>query len=319
MKKEPELYLISLIHLIGTLKEEMAENFPEWSFNKGVHGFASYRLDRDYDLEEIHAKQVTFCLTKGKVIAQGSKDEVEGLIEKAKSDFQSDIVHRWDLVEEVGQMGDRKTRGPVIEVIRVEDDHYILGARLQVRGDFAPYSGSTPLPPEERSPSLAYYKLGEAFKRFRPHVGHEEVFLDIGCAPGGSSYFLLKKGFRVLGVDPEEVSGVVTEDFPEGFLPINLSYAKLKAKNLKGLPPVNWVVFDVDMPSLEALESLLKLVDKLEECVGIIFTVKLEQNFNLKHMEELRLLARDHGFMDIRESILPSHDREYCLFLTKSE
>lgn len=303
--------------MVGTLKEEIAQNYPAWNFNKGAHGFVTYRLEREYGLEELHEEPVAFCLVKGVSLERGTRSFIEGHIESVKKDYQTEVVHQWDLVEETGVMGDRKVRGPVIDMIRVGDDEYVLGVRFQVRGDFAPFNGSTPIPPEDRTPSDAYYKLGEAFKRFRPHVAHEEVFLDIGCAPGGSTYYLLKKGFRVIGVDPKSVSPKVTEDFPEGFLPINSSFFDLRPKHLKGLPPVNWVTFDVDTPSVSAMESLLKFVDKLEECMGIIFTVKLDQDFSLAHLKDLQTLAEDHGFLDIRQSILPSHDRELCLFLTK--
>ena len=323
MKREPELYFISLIHLLGHLKEEVAEYYPNWKFNKGSNGFVTYRVEKEYTLEEIHDFSVTFSMVTGKFIERGTKSEIEALIESTKEKYQAHTVHRWDLVDESGEMGDRKTRGPVVEVIRTDsdsyEDEYVLGVRFQVRGDFAPFSGTTPIPEEKHAPSRAYYKLGEAFKRFRPLVGHEEVFLDIGCAPGGSTYYLLKKGYRVLGVDPVPVDRIVTEDFPEGFLPLSRSYDKLKAKHLKGLPPVNWIVFDVDTPSLEALENLLKLMSKLEECVGLIMTVKLEQNFNLSDVREMERLALSYGFSDIRKSILPSHDKEFCFLITKTE
>lgn len=319
MKQEPELYFISLIHLLGHLKEEVAQYYPNWKFNKGANGFVTYRVDKDYDLQEVHDFSVTFSMVKGKFIDRGSKADIEALIEPTKTKYQAHTVHRWDLVDESGDMGDRKTRGPVVEVIRIDQDEYVLGVRYQVRGDFAPFSGTTPIPRQERSPSQAYYKLGEAFKRFRPLVGHEEVFLDIGCAPGGSTYYLLNKGYRVIGVDPLPVDKVVTEDFPEGFLPLNRSYADLKAKHLKGLPPVNWVIFDVNTASAEALENLLKLMAKLEECVGLIMTVKLDHDFKLQDVNEMERLALDYGYSDIRKSILPSHDKEFCFFITKAD
>lgn len=319
MKREPEIYLISLIHLVGTLKEEIADNFPAWNFSKGANGFVTYRLDRDYPLEELYDFPITFTLVKGLVLDRGELGYIESRLADAQKEFETEVVHRWDLVEESGVMGDRKARGPVIDIIRVGDEEYVLGVRQQVRGDFAPFEGSTPIPTHERAPSLAYYKVGEAFKRFRPLVGHEEVFLDIGCAPGGSSYYLLNKGFRVIGVDPEPIKPEVNEDFPEGFLPLNTTYSNLKIKHLKGLPPVNWIILDVDMPPLEALEGVLKLADKLEECVGIIFMVKLDYDFSIQQVREIEELARDHEFVDIRKSILPSHDREFCLFLTKAE
>lgn len=260
---------------------------------------------------------VTFSLVKGSLIDKGDKSYIESLIDETQKKYGCHTIHHWDLVEESGEMGDRKTRGPVIDIIRIDSEVYALGVRQQVRGDFAPYNGLSPIPSEPRAPSLSYQKLGECFKCFRPLVGHEEVFLDIGCAPGGSTYFLLKNGFRVIGVDPKPVNNEVREDFPEGFLFLNTNYAKLKTKHLRGLPLINWIVFDVDTSAKGALPNLLKLMSKLEECVGLIMTVKLEQDFSIYDIVELEEMAKNSGYSEIRKSILPSHDKEFCFFITK--
>jgi 23S rRNA C2498 (ribose-2'-O)-methylase RlmM len=319
MKREPELYLISLIHTLGFLKEEVQTYYPNWNFNQGARGFVTYRLDREYELQEIYEKTITFSLVKGILIEKGDKSYIESLIPETQKKYNTHTIHRWDLVEETGEMGDRKTRGPVIDVIRIDSESYALGVRQQVRGDFAPYTGLSPIPREERAPSLAYHKIGEAFKRFRPLVGYEEVFLDIGCSPGGSAYFLLKSGFRVIGVDTAPLSEEVKEDFSEGFLFLNTDFNNLKTKHLRGLPPVNWIVFDVDTASKVALASLLKLMNKLDECVGLIMTVKLELGFDIHDIRELEEMAKENGYSEIRKSILPSHDKEFCLFITKAD
>lgn len=319
MKREPELYLITPIHTLGLLKEEMQYYYPNWNFHEGVGGFVTFRLDKEYSLEDLYEFQVTFALCKGLFLLKGSLQEIESALEKYQSEYETHTVHRWDLVEETGNMGDRKTRGNVLDIIRYERDLYVLGVRLQVRGDFAPYNGTSPIPIPERSPTKVYQKVGEAFKHFRPLVGHEEVFLDIGCSPGGSSYYLLKKGYRVIGVDPTPLDPVVTQDFPEGFLQLNQPFSKLKAKNLKGFPPVNWILFDVDMRPMKALPQLLKLMNKLDECKGLIMMVKCDQNFSPSHMGELETLVKDAGFTQIRKSILPSLEKEFCLLISRDE
>lgn len=319
MKREPEIYIITPIHALGLLKEEMQYFYPSWNFNSGVGGFVSYRTDKDYELEVIHGLQVTFALCKGRLISKGDKVSIENMVEEVKADYEAHSIHYWDLVEETGKMGDRKTRGNVIDIIRFENETYSIGVRFQARGDFAPYSGTSPIPLPENAPSKAYLKIGEAFKHFRPLVGHDEVFLDVGCSPGGSSYYLLNKGFRVIGVDPNPMDKKIYNDFPEGFLQLNQPFSKLKPKSLKGFPPINWILFDVDTSPLDVLPKILKLMNKLEECVGLIMMVKCDNGFSPARMSELEEIIKEYGFSEYRKSILPSLEKEFCLVVTRVE
>lgn len=315
--KEQEIYVIGLIHNIGLLKKEMSANFPNWRFNYGIHGFLTYRNEAAYTPKELRDQNITFALVKGISLYRGSRAELEQNISKHHETYSPHTTHEWDLVEEKGVMGDRKERGLVFDIIRVAEDDFILGLRLQVRGDFAPYSGSSPIPFSDGAPSKAYQKLGEAFKHFRPHVGHEEVFLDIGCSPGGSTFYLMEKGFRVIGVDPTPISPVIKEHFPEGFLQLSQSFFELKKKHLLGLPPVNWIVLDVELPILETLPKLLKLVSKMDFVIGLFLTVKMNLEMEVEKMELVDELLEDAEFREIRKGQLPSHDREYCIVAKK--
>ncbi len=319
MRKEPEAYFITLIHTMGFLKEEMARFYSHWHFKSGAHGFVTYTLDKEHQPEAFRELPTVFALSKGILIMRGSLAECEAKLPELEKKYNAITVHRWDLISEEGDMGDRKNRGHVIDFVRVDQEEFALGVRFQIRGDFAPYNGVSPIPREERAPSNAYQKLGEAFKHFRPLVAHDDVFLDIGCSPGGSTYYLLKKGYRVIGVDPQQVDAKIREDFSEGFLQLKQKYDDLKSKHLKGFPPVNWVVFDVDTNSLEALESLLKLVSKLDECNGIIMTIKMDKGFQMSELDEIDRLALNYDFVEVRKGLLPSHEKEFCLVLTKTE
>lgn len=318
MRKEPEAYFITLIHTMGYLKEELAQFYSHWHFKSGAHGFVTYTLDRDHSPESFRELPTIFALCKGRLLMRGSLGELEAKLPEIEKEWNAITVHRWDLMSEEGKMGDRKNRGHVIDFIRVGQEEFAIGVRFQIRGDFAPYNGVSPIPMEERAPSKAYQKLGEAFKHFRPLVAHDDVFLDIGCAPGGSSYYLLKKGYRVIGVDPMPVDSALREDF-EGFFQLSQTYAELKGKHLKGFPPINWIVFDVDTHPIEALESLLKLVKKLDECHGIIMTIKMERGFDLRALEDLDRLAYNYDFTEVRKGLLPSHEKEFCLVLNKTD
>ncbi len=317
--QEQEIYLIGLIHNIGLLKEEMAIHFPNWRFNYGVHGFVTFRSEVEYKLPDLREMNITFSLVKGVSLFRGTWAELDQRREHFEKKHSPVSTHYWNLLEEKGEMGDRKVRGTVFDIIRIANDDYILGVRMQVRGDFAPYSGSSPIPMPEEAPSRAYQKLGEVFKHFRPLVAHEEVFLDIGCSPGGSTFYLMEKGFRVVGVDPIPVDPIITEKFPEGFLQLGQSFVELKKKHLLGLPPVGWIVLDVELPIFNTLPRLLKLVSKLDSVIGLIVTVKMNLEMSVDKVEEVDELLRNANFTDIKKGQLPSHNREYCIIAKKRD
>jgi len=319
MKIEPEVYIIIPIHALGLLKEEIQYFYPKWRFHWGEGGFVLFRTEKDFDLKKLQKLPITFSLCRGKLLLTGKKSEVKKEVKSALKKYDAHCVHYWDLIDETGEMGDRKTRGNVIDLIRYGNDMYALGVRFQVRGDFAPFNGASPIPKAKNSPSKGYYKVAEAFKHFRPLVGHDEVFLDVGCSPGGSSYFLLKKGYRVIGVDPKPLDKIVYKDFPEGVIQLNQPFSKLKAKSLKGLPPVSWILFDVDLPPLEALPKILKLMNKLEDCVGLIMMVKCGKTFSPSQFKELDKVILDYGPFELKKSVLPSLDKEFCLILSRTD
>lgn len=317
MNQKSEIYIFSLLHLLPHLKEEVRSHQPNWRYLEGHHSVSFYQADGDIDLKELHECRPALALLQGKVLGKGSKAEIEERVEAWKHEHNAVTIHYWDTIDESGKMGDRKIKGPVLDIFHIEKDLYFAGLRIQIRGDFAPFKGSSPLPKEKKAPTIAYYKVGEAFKHFRPLISRDEVFLDIGCAPGGSTYYLLKKGLRVIGVDSLEMDPIIATDFPDKFLMLNRDYKDLKPKHFKGLPPIHWLVFDVDDNGIEALESLLPLMENLKECMGIFMNVRVTKDFQIKDLDQMRKMGNEHGFPISRASVLPSLDKEVCLFLKR--
>lgn len=315
-----ELYFITLQHCVGLLKEEIQYSFPSWHFKQGHHNFVTYETDGPRELDEIREIPLIFKIGVGRLLATGDKLEIEELAKKAYEEYEALTIHRWDLVEEDGEMGDRKAKGPVIDIVHYSEHEYALGLRHQVRGDFAPYKGESPIPCPEINSKHGYQKMGEAFKHFRPHVGHEEVFLDIGCAPGGAAYYLLEHGYRVIGVDSHSVHSELTDRFNEGFLQLKQSVDEINVKHLKGLPPIDWVVTDIDQNLSDSFPFLVKLISKLDECRGIFVHIRMDDsNNNFTELENMEKTIRDAGYSLIRKSLLPAHGKEFCLFAKKED
>lgn len=314
-----ELYFITLQHCVGFLKEEIHNRYPSWSFKKGHHNFLTYETDKARTLEEVRDLPLIFKLSTGKLLGTGNLHDMEKRALEAQEEYDAVTIHRWDLVEEDGKMGDRKTKGDVIDIIRFSDDEFAVGIRYQIRGDFAPYKGSSPIPCPDIDMKHGHQKMAEAFKHYRPHVAHDEVFLDLGCAPGGGAYFLLDKGYRVIGVDINDVDPQLTDRFKEGFLQLKQEAAEINVKHLKGLPPIDWVVSDLDTNSRDILPFLSKLISKLDDCQGLIFHIRVDDSLNLEEVEHIEQTIRDAGLGLIRKGLLPSHGKEFCLFAKKED
>ncbi len=319
MDASKDLYFITLHHSVGNLKEELLHRYPEWNFKQGHHNFLIYDAEKERSLEEMRELPIIFKLVTGRLLKIGDKLSIENEVQDAYEKYDCVTLHRWDLVEEDGVMGDRKAKGPILDIIRFSEDEYALGVRYQMRGDFAPFKGSSPIPAPEISMKHGYQKMGEVFKHFRPHVGYDEVFLDLGCAPGGASYYLLDHGYRVIGVDVNEVSPELKEKFKEGFLQLRQPVDEINVKHLKGLPPIDWVVCELDLSWKEILPSLNKLISKLEECQGLIFHIRVEDQISLDDIEVIKASIRDAGLGLIRKGLLPSHGKEFCIFAKKED
>ncbi|MBC99492.1 MAG: hypothetical protein CME63_17240 [Halobacteriovoraceae bacterium] len=316
---DQSLYFITLQHCNSLLKEEIQARYPSWKFNFGHHNFLCYETDRTRDFEEIHDLPLILKIGAGKLLYAGDEAGLEEAVEKARLDYDIVSTHFWDLVEEEGKMGDRKVRGLVLDIIHYNDQQFSLGLRLQVRGDFAPYKGSSPIPCPDIKMKHGYQKMGEAFKHFRPHVGHEEVFLDIGCAPGGAAYYLLEHGYRVIGVDINDVDNELRDTFKEGFLHLKQPADEINVKHLKGLPPIDWVVSDLDLSWGDVVPFLSKLISKLDDCLGLFFHIRMDDHFSFSDLEKIENEIKDAGYSEMRFGLLPSHSKEFCLFAKKDD
>lgn len=314
-----DIYFITLQHCVGLLKEEVNTIFPTWQFKQGHHNFLTYGTDRQRSLEEIRELPLTFKIGVGKLLSTGDQFSIEEMTKAAQEEYDVGTIHYWDLVEEDGKMGDRKIKGQVLDIIRYADGEYALGLRFQVRGDFSPYKGRSPIPCPAIKNKNGYQKMGEAFKHFRPHIAFEEVFLDLGCAPGGGAYYLLEHGLRVIGVDLLDVDSELTEKFNEGFLQLNQPVEEINVKHLKGLPPIDWVVFDLGIKFYSHLPFLSKLISKLDQCQGVFLHVGMDEAFDLEALKHIETAVANAGYTFIRKALLPSHGKEFCLFAKKED
>lgn len=103
----------------------------------------------------------------------------------------------------------------------------------------------------EEGPSRAALKLEEALERFGVAPSRGEVCADLGAAPGGWSARLLKRGARVVAVDPARLA-------PELMRHPKLRHVQESAFAFEPEEPLDWLFCDMAWRPLEVAQLLAK-------------------------------------------------------------
>ncbi len=211
----------------------------------------------------------------------------------------------------------------VYSLIWVDDFHVFLGRHVHTEklSGFPGNRVDLALPPE--APSRAWLKLEEAIARFKPVVPQGAVALEVGCAPGGASTALLDRGFTVTGVDPQHVDERVFRR--PGFGLLRKQARFLDEADLRRCNP-DWLVMDMSIAPLEALDELAHVVGLLRKVHGAglrlrhgFLTLKLNDRsfassipLYLKRVERL-------GFRDLRALQLCANRQEFFVWAPRFE
>ncbi|MFA6504628.1 MAG: SAM-dependent methyltransferase [Treponemataceae bacterium] len=206
----------------------------------------------------------------------------------------------------------------VYSLIWIDDFHVFLGRHIHSE-KLSPLPGNLidiPLPAD--APSRAYLKIEEAIQRFKPTIESDMRALEIGCAPGGASSAMLKRGLKVTGVDPQYMAETVYSH--PGFSSIRLEARHLTVNDLRNINP-DWLVMDMSIAPLEALDQLSHVVsllkenfgDELKLCCGFL-TIKLN-DWSFASSISLYMRRIDQiGFRDLRPMQLCGNRQEFFVW-----
>jgi 23S rRNA C2498 (ribose-2'-O)-methylase RlmM len=136
---------------------------------------------------------------------------------------------------------------------------------------------------DKAPPSRAYKKLLEAIDVFRLDIKRGSRVVDLGAAPGGWTYVLLKLGARVTAVDRSELDVRLTRT-----LKGSGNLVSVIGDALKWVPtePVDWLVCDV----ITTPENTARMVRRWIDggfCRNFCVTFKFKGDVNLASIIEL--------------------------------
>jgi len=194
------------------LKKEIMHKYPKiFNFSYSRPGICTYKnTGPKLSLEEISKLNPIYARAWGESIGIFNRDEVQKTIsdylDSTASTFQiqqisrePEIALKEDFCFDQSDIDAER----FIIVVKVDESQYFIGTQLEDKFESPPgrsfYDISI-----TNAPSRAYHKIKEAFLLL--NMGAKKLnCVEFGCAPGGSTKYLLESGHKVCGVDPADM------------------------------------------------------------------------------------------------------------------
>jgi 23S rRNA (cytidine2498-2'-O)-methyltransferase len=203
----------------------------------------------------------------------------------------------------------------VLSAIVAKDDPWVLGVHRH-HGRRSPYPGGCyPLNVPSDTPSRAFAKIEESIAAFQLPLRAGDTALELGSAPGGAAYALLRRGVSVIAVDPADMDARLFE-YPAPRA-ARLTHLAVTMGGLRRelLPArVDWLLLDVHLAPQVALRSARKIAAWLRDgLLGAVLTLKLNDWSFADQLDSFVAQAREIGLVAPRARQLVSHRQELCI------
>jgi 23S rRNA (cytidine2498-2'-O)-methyltransferase len=201
----------------------------------------------------------------------------------------------------------------VFDLVVVEDLEWWYGVHRH-SPLHSPYPGARPeITVPADSPSRAYLKLEEAIAHFGIPFEKADTAVELGSSPGGAAYALLRRGLNYVGVDPAEMSPVLSKFGPNQYHHLRASSAGLAREDLP--TQVQWLLMDMNISPQKALGNASRLAKRMSESLlGVVFTLKLNDWAMAREIPEMLEIVREMGMARVRATQLGSSGREICVY-----
>lgn len=327
---------------IGTekaVKAEVLSEYPQLRFSFSRPGFVTFK-EADNALPALSLRRGIFTRLWGEVLGQ-TKDravlpELIALIppKAVVQCFDRDLytpgqepsgfVRHANIREIVKGLSTVLPEGlPMLDaevhsLVWVDDFHVFLTRHIHGRGMLASPGNIPLIPLPDNAPSRAYLEIEEAFCRFKPAMTKGLKVLEMGCAPGGATLAMLNRGLDVTGIDPLHMDKRVK--FMPGFTSIRKEANLVVAEDLRACNP-EWLVMDMNIAPLEALDELTHVVSLLKAVWGKdlrlsrgFFTFKLNAWKFASYIPLYTRRLQQIGFRSLRPTQLCSNRQEFFIY-----
>jgi len=332
----------------AALKAELARAWPAFRFAYSRPGFLTFKLPEghtlpdDFDLGSVFARAYGFTL--GKVTAEAlaaAADEVW----RIAADRRFAGLHVWQ--RDMATMGhhgfephvtpaalaaeqllreayERRAVGRpleravepgqlVLDCVLVEPHEWWLGFHRSRPGDSCHPGGLRSLAIPEEVISRAYVKMAEALAWSGLPIKRGERFVEIGCAPGGASQYLLEQGLNVIGIDPAAVDERIASHAK--FTHVRKRGADVRRREFRG---IHWLAADMNVAPEYTLDTVEAIVTHEATSIrGLLLTLKLPDWNLVEEIPNYLNRIKKWGYPNVRARQLAHNRQEICVAATK--
>lgn len=323
------------------LKAEVARLHPGWRFAYSRPGFVTFRTDTqvaaDFPFRFVFARAAGVSIGP-----MASEEDIAAAAHRLRTETNRPLrLHVFargvadpeeEVVETSGpQVAELRERlmgavspgtfapaGPpragdlVLDVILGDGEAPWLGCHVHGESHSPHPGGRVELTLPTEAPSRAWLKIEEALRWSGLPLRSGDVALELGSAPGGTSWALLDRGLTVIGLDPGEMDPRVLAR--PGFSHLKMTLGDLRREDLP--QRIDWVLLDVNLAPQIALHQTRRIISMLRPTLrGVILTLKLN-DARWKSADEVPALCKrveGMGLVDVRATHLAANRREICL------
>lgn len=174
--------------------------------------------------------------------------------------------------------------------------------------------GDYPVEVPANAPSRAYAKLEQALAWAELPLRRGQRAVEIGSAPGGAAYALLRRGVAVWGVDSAAMDpAALAYEGPAGAR-LHHVVSTLAGVRWEALPrSVDWLLCDVHLAPPVALHGLARLVPAFRRSLrGAVLTLKMNDPQMRSGLPTWIERIRALGFSRVEVAHLPANRNELC-------
>lgn len=197
-------------------------------------------------------------------------------------------------------------------ILGEEGEPWLVGHHRHVGRRSAHPGGRIPVAEAPEAPSRAYYKLEEAIAWSAAPLRAGDVAVELGSAPGGASYALLRRGLAVHGIDPGAMDPrVLAFAGPEGprFTHHACTMGQVQRSDLPR--DLHWLISDVNLAPQIALQTLRRLGARPRRALlGVLCTLKLDDWKALRHLPGWLRQIEAMGMIEVAVTQLPRNRME---------
>lgn len=293
------------------LKEEIRLFYPDLAISFSSKRFITYKNKGiRYKLQNISEIKVAFATRVGIFVEKVDSKNFEKKVEQIAESFNfSDFdVHKFNPLKPCEKLYSGNSTS-IIDAVYIKENEIWLGVHLCVP-NISKYPNSDPLVELiDGAPSRSYLKIKELALNFNLNL--QGSCLDIGCSPGGVSFYLLEQGCSIWGVDPASVNETILKD--KRFEHIQKPIQDLSQEELPRID-MDWILVDVNINPKQAIKEVLRLAKMYHRRIkGIIFTVNLIKLDHIKNLEFYEDAFYDWGFDNVFRCQVPSQKKEFTI------